>query len=77
MAASLGTVEPVDVAGPEVTAVRIEHTGRGIRESYTIGFNQTGWMVYDETLLLEAAPNIGVPPDTPLSRNTYAVPTGE
>ncbi len=77
VAASLETAEPVDVAAPAVTAVRIEHTGRGIRESYTIGFNPTGWMVYDETLLLEAVPDIGVPPDTPLSRNTYAVPTGE
>lgn len=77
VAASLETAEPVKVAAPAVTAVRIEHTGRGIRESYTIGFNPTGWMVYDETLLLEAAPDIGVPPDTPLSRNTYAVPTGE
>ena len=77
VAASPETVEPVDVAGLEVTAVRIEHTGRGIRESYTIGFNQAGWMVYDEALLLEAAPDIGVPQDTPLSRNTYAVPTSE
>ena len=77
VAASLDAAEPVDVAAFKVTAVRIEHTGRGIRESYTIGFNQTGWMVYDEALLLESIPDVGVPPDTPLTRNTYAIPTGK
>lgn len=75
VAASLETAEPVDVAGLDITAVRIEHADRGIKESYTIGFNETGWMVYEEALLLEAAPDIGVPQDTPLSRSTYAVPT--
>jgi len=77
VAASLDAAEPVDVAAFKVTAVRIEHTGRGMSESYTIGFNESGWMVYDETLLLESVPDIGVPPDTPFSRNTYAIPIGE
>lgn len=77
VAASLETAEPVDVVAPEVTAIRIEHTSRGMRESYTIGFNQAGWMVYDEALLLEPIPEIGIPTDTPFSRNIYAVPTSD
>lgn len=77
VAASIEAAKPIEVALPDVTAIRIEHTGRGLREAYTIGFNKTGWMVYDETLLLEAVPDIGVPQDTPLSRSTYAVPLGK
>ncbi|MEA3503081.1 MAG: hypothetical protein U9R47_09930 [Actinomycetota bacterium] len=72
--AGVGGIDAAPVGDFDGAGATLTHSGHGTRERFTLHFDGAGWLVFEEVLLLDGIPEVGVPAGVALQRSHYEPP---